>query len=189
MHPLAVVIRRKQGFGLEFAAEDQVCFSRETVIIKEKTQKTLHNYQQKDCTYKEKWSENLPPDVNTASIIAVVQWQGRKLLLQDKSTSTTLALSCDGGELLGRWHDEGILLTCLRDALVYAVEKTEGEYEIVIDDWEQTSRTRLQPVTGKPTWSHPYLSVCYPSWKHRMVVTSAANRSLDIYQWDMSEGK
>ena len=183
------MISKKQGFGLEFAAEDQVCFSHKIVIIKEKIQKTLHNYQRKDYTYKEKWSENLPPDINTASIIAVER-KSSKLLLQDKSTSTTLALSSDGRELLGSWHRKGILLTCLKDAhLVYAVDKTEGEYEIVIDDWEQTSRTRLQSVTGKPTWAHPYLSVCYLSSRDMIAVTCAADHSLDIYNWNKSEGK
>ena len=124
------------------------------------------------------------------SSVPRIEKKSNKLLLQDKSTSTTLALSSDGGELLDSWHRKGILLTCLKTAhLVYAVEKTEGEYEIVIDDWEQTSKKRLQPVTGKPTWSHPYLSVCYPSWKDRMAVTSAADHSLDIYKWDIAIGK
>ena len=50
-----------------------------------------------------------------ASVIGVYSqaFVVKKLLLQDKSTSTTLVLSADDRDLLDSWHHEGILLTCL----------------------------------------------------------------------------
>ena len=206
------MIRVKQGVRLEFAAENQVSFNsydydigeetdvnyraeRRDVIIKDKAQNTLHQYQLEGCIYKEGWSENLPPGVNTASIIAVYSYgSGYKLLLQDKSTSTTLEFS-PASRKLDSWHYEGILLTCLsitwRSSIypVYAVEKTEGEYEIVIfsiGDIEMILEKRLRPVTAKLTWSHPYLSVCGNETERRIAVTSS-DRSLDICYWEFGK--
>ena len=188
MHPVTVVITMSRGDRLGFAAGKQVGYGRYgEVVMKEKAQKTLHRYKFNDKIYQETWSEDFPHGVNTASVIAVYSaTRGQKLLLQDKSTSTTLVLSSDGRELLDSWHHEGILLTCLWDSEpVYVVENTYGEYEIVIVNKDR-SETRLQPVTAKSPWSHPYLSVCYyeSNFQHiiRIAVTSK-DRTLDIYDW------
>ena len=174
---------------LEWAADNQVGYGQYgDVIMKEKAQKTLHKYMLllEEVIYKETWSENFPHDVNAASVIGVC-WHNSeyKPLLHDKSTSTTLVLSSDGKELLNSLHHEGVLLTYLcHDGLdgqqVYAVEKTYGECEIVIVDNKDISETRLQPVAGKPTWSHPYLSVCEDMRNDWIAVTSK-DHTLDIY--------
>ena len=185
MNPVTVVIKMSRGDRLEFAAEKQVGYgSVVEVIIKEKAQKTLHRYDlqlNELKTYQEIWSEDFPHGVNTASVIAVYSATGgQKLLLQDKSTSTTLVLSSDGRELLDSWHHEGILLTCLYDNdPVYVVENTYGEYEIVIVNTDR-SETRLQPVAAKSPWSHPYLPVCQLFVGRRIAVTSK-DHTLDIY--------
>ena len=199
------MVRVKQGVHLEFAAEIQVGFSPhgKDVIIKEKAQKTLHQYQLEGWIYKEGWSETLPPGVNTASIIAgyreyIYGNDDYKLVLQDKRTSTTLVFSSNDREHLHSCHYEGILLTRVTATfatyLVYAVEKTEGGYEIVVvnsafvDVAHIRKEKRLKPVTAKPTWSRPFLSVCTLSrggGHPNIVVTSAADRSLDIYYWDL----
>ena len=107
---------------------------------------------------------------------------GGGLLLQGKSTSTTMLLSSDGRELLDSWHHEGILLACFfHNEPVYAVENTYGEYEIVIVN-EDRSETRLQPVATKSPWSHPYLSVCQYVVGNRIAVTSK-DHTLDIYDY------
>ena len=182
MHPVTVVIKMSRSDRLGFAAEKQVGYGLHgEVVIKEKAQKTLHRYEFNDKIYQEIWSEDFPHGVNTASVIAVyiALFSGHKLLLQDKSTSTTLVLSSDGREL-DSWHHEGILLTCLRNGEpVYVVENTYGEYEIVIVNTDR-SETRLQPVTTKPTWSHPYLSVCQYYALGKIAVTSK-DHTLDIY--------
>ena len=174
-----------RGERLDFAAENQVGygFHRE-VIIKEKAQKTLHRYdlQVNEIVYQEVWSEDFPHGVNTGSVIAVyIVSGGYKLLLQDKSKSTTLVLSSDGREILNSWHHEGILLTILfDDEKVYVVENTYGEYEVVIVNKDR-SETRLQPVAVKSPWTHPYLSVCqYCGFSSRIAVTSK-DHTLDIY--------
>ena len=174
-----------RGNRLEFAAEKQVGYNAYgKVIIKEKARKTLHKYelQSREMVYQEIWSEDFPHGVNTASVIAVYSPSGGdKLLLQDKSTSTTLVLSSDGREFLDSWNHEGIFLTCLyQDEPVYAVEKTSREYEIVIvkENRDGKYEKRLQPVASKPTWSHPYLSVCETAG--RIAVTSK-DHTLDIY--------
>ena len=171
-----------RGDRLEFAAENQVGYGLYgEIVIKEKAQKTLHNYklQLNEITYQEIWSEDFPHGVNTASVTAVYGVTGGcKLLLQDKSTSTTLVLSSDGRELLDSLHHEGILLTTIFvENLVYVVKNTYGEYEIVIVNGD-ISETRLQPVTTKPTWSHPYLSVCE---NISMIAVTSKDRTLDIY--------
>ena len=185
-------IETSRGVHLEFAAEDQVGFHNDTgeVIIKEKAQNTLHKYELQfpENIYQEIWSEDFPDGVNTASVIAVHEVHesdfSYRLLLQDKNTSTTLALSFDDRKLLDSWHHEGILLTCFNfEYGVYAVEKAEEGYEIVIaetknKDHETRSETRLQPVAATPTWSHPYLSVC--KGEGRLAVTSS-DHTLDIY--------
>ena len=176
----------KQGIRLEFAAENQVDFGRGGIfVLKEKAQNTIHKYNLKRYTDKEVCITNLPSGVNTANIISECEFCNGTggLILQDSSTAATLVLSPDGTELLDSWHHEGILLTCLNgNDPMYAVETTEGEYEIaiVIDN---KSETRLQPVTGKPTWSHPYLSVANNLWTELMAVTSATDHSLDIYKY------
>ena len=150
--------------------------------MKEKAQKTLHRYRLRvyEMIYQEIWSEDFPHGVSTASVIAVYGLPGGcKLLLQDKSTSTTLVLSSDGRENLDSWVHEGILLTCLfANEPVYAVENTYGEYEIVIVN-EDRSETKL-PVTAKSPWSHPYLSVCQRYIGDRIAVVSK-DHTLDIY--------
>ena len=174
-----MVFKKHQGVRLEWAAANQVGFCIEgEVIIKEKAQKTLHKYKlhSKEIMYQEMWSEHFPHGVDTASVIAV---KYQEPLLQDKR-STTLLLSNDGKILLDSWQHEGILLTCFLDKAVYAVEKTSGEYEIVIVDIDDRSETRLQPVAAKPTWSHTYLSVC--GYEAGTVVASK-DRTLDIYRW------
>ena len=174
---------------LEFAAENQVGYGTSTeVIIKEKAQNTLHKYKlqlNEIKTYQEIWSEDLPHGVNTASIIgAMYSWiDGETPLLHDKSTSTTLVLSSDGRKILDNWHHEGVHLTTFGSVVglkqVYAVEKTSGEYEIVIVHADR-SETKLQPLTAKPTWSHPCLSVSQFINKRHIAVTSK-DRTLDIY--------
>ena len=188
-----------QGIHLEFPADYQVGhrFNGE-VIIKEKAQNTLHKYKLHfpKYIYQEIWSVDFPHGVNTASVTAVYSKKilgrelqyGYKVLLQDKSTSTTLILSSDGTKLLDSWHHEGILLTCFcsgwSEYFVHVVEKTDGEYEIVIIERnirlnnKDISETRLQPVAAKPTWSHPYLSLCKSN--SRIAVTST-DHTLDIY--------
>ena len=183
VHPLTVVIRVKHGVRLEFAAEKQVTFNKVgDVIISRKSPKTLHQYQLEGCIYKEVRSENLPPGVDTASIVAVYYCYGHyELLLQDKNTATKLIWSPDSRELLNIRDYEGIFLpNCNHTGCqMFAVERTEREYEIVIKEWND-SEIRLQLLTAKATWSHPYLSVCRTDYK--VAVTSAADRSLDIYR-------
>ena len=180
IHPVTVVITMSRGDRLGFAAEKQVgyCLYGE-VVIKEKAQKTLHKYkvQFNEMIHQEIWSDDFPRGVNTASVIG--EWDGHKLLLWDKSTSTTLLLSSDGRKLLDSWHHEGILLTCLRNSKpVYAVENAYGEYEIVIV--KHRSETRIQPVTTKSPWSHPYLSVC--RYDHERIAVTSKDHTLDIYR-------
>ena len=180
-----------RGVRLEVAAEDQVGFYERTgeVFIKEKAQNTLHKYklQFKENIYQEIWSEDFPDGVNTASVISMYDddmyedGYNLKLVLHDKSTSSTLLLSSDGKELLDSWHhDDEILLTCFSSAFyglfVFAMEMAEGEYKIVIV--EGSSTIRLQPVAAKPTWSNPYLSVC--EIMRRLAVIST-DHTLDIY--------
>ena len=147
---------------LEIAAENHVGYGFfSEVIIQEKARNSLHRYnlRKNELIYQEIWSEDFPHGVNTASVVAVYDVIGGRLLLQDKSTSTTLVLSSDGRELVDSWHHEGILLTCLwGNEPVYVVENTYGEYEIAIVR-EVRPEKRLQPVAAKTSWSHPYLSV------------------------------
>ena len=176
----------KQGVCLEFPAENQVDFNgRVDFVMKEKAQKTLHKFTlEGHGGSTEVWSTKIPPGVNTDGVIALYGsgYSDAKPILQDKGTSATLVLTSNGTELLDSWHHKGILLTCLDfEHPVYAVEKTEGEYEIVIVRYNK-SETRLQPVTTKPTWSHPYLSVCKDVVTDMLAVTSA-DPSLDIYKW------
>ena len=177
-----------QGVRLEFAAENQVGFEDITgeVIIQEKGQKRLHRYElkiQEGNVYQEEWSENFPHNISSASIITLCEDHP---LLQDKGTSTILKMSSNGRELLDSWHHEGILLTSLfLYGLVYAVEKTNGEYEILIVKDKETSKKgrsekRLQPVTAKPTWTHPYLSVT----KGDGIAVTSTHHTLDIYSYD-----
>ena len=185
MHPLTVAIKMSRGDRLEWAAEKQVGYGLfGEVMIKEKAQKTLHRFelQLNEIIRQEVRSEDFPHGVNTGSTIGVMYslTDDHKLLLWDKSTSTTLVLSSDGRELLDSWHHEVVLLTILsHNEPVYAVESTYGEYEIVIVNKDR-SETRLQPVTTKPTWSHPYLSVCQYFTGSRIAVTSK-DHTLDIY--------
>ena len=185
---------KSRGVRLEFAAEDQVVFFGDKVIIKVKAQNTLHKYelQLPKMIYQEmRMSEDLPHGVNTASVMAV-RWGN--ILLQDKSTSTTLQLSCKSTKLLDSWRHEGILLSYHRhvdnrNQFMYAVEKTYGEYEIVIVEMiyhlgcsrEFRDIVRLQPVGTKPTWSHPYLSVCL---KDQKLAVTSTEHTLDIYCQD-----
>ena len=193
VRPLTVVTEMSRCVQLEFAAENQVGYGRHgEVVIKEKAQKTLHKYNLpwKEVVYKVIWSENFPHGVNTASVIAAyatickydsVFVQEVHVILHDKTTSTTLVLSTDGRKLLDSWHHEGILLTCFDEQFVYAVEKAEGGYEIAIVNVKKgRSETKLQPFTAKPTWSHPYLSLCKSVFLKRIVVTST-DHTLDIY--------
>ena len=187
MHPLTVSIKMSSGHRLKWAAEKQVGYGRYgEVVLKEKAQKALHKYdlQLNEIIYQEIWSEDFPHGVNTASVIAVyVPSDDYELLLQDKSTSTTLILSSDGREILDSRHHEGILLTCLyNNEPVYAVENTYGECEIVIVNKDRPE-TRLQPVATKSPWSHPYLSVCQYYVGSRIAVTSK-DHTLDIYSWN-----
>ena len=198
IHPLAVTIETSRTVRLEFAAENQVGINRYTgeIIIKEKAQNTLHKYklQSPDNLYQEIWSENFPHGINTASVIAAYCTikNGCKIALQDKTSSTTLLLSSDGRQLLDSWHHEGILLACFHsEKFAYAVEKAEGEYEIVIveandKDLKKRSEIKLQPVVAKPTWSNYYLSVCMS--KLRIAVTST-DHTLDIYGSGLRHGK
>ena len=80
---------------------------------------------------------------------------------------------------------EGMLLIgCVeRSFPVYVVEKIPGEYEIVILKPTKLE-IKLQPVTGKPTWSTPHLSVCRPQGPWSRLAVTSANHSLDIYKWD-----
>ena len=186
MHCVTVVITMSRGDRLEWAAEKQVGYGQHgEVVMKEKAQKTLHRYklQRNEITYQEIWSEDFPHGVNTASVIAVYSDSSDELLLQDKSTSTTLVLSSNGRDLLDSWHHEGILLTCFSgNTPVYAVENTYGEYKIVIVNKDR-SETRLQPVAAKSPWSHPYLSACEYYLGRRIAVTSK-DHTLDIYYGD-----
>ena len=194
IHLLTVVIEMSRGVRLVFAAENQVGFCQITgeVIIKKKTQNTLHKYKLQflENVYLEIWSEDFPHGVNTASVIGVER-NSFRLFIQDNSTSATLTLSSDGRKCLDSMHHEGILLTCLLlENFVYAVEKTEGEYEIAIvdknvkysdsDSDKDRSEIRLQPVAAKSTWSHPYLSLCEDISGDRVAVIST-DHSLDIY--------
>ena len=173
-----------RGVHLGFAAEDQVAFHEcnGNIIMKEKAQNTLHIYKLHVAknTYQEIWSEDFLHGVNTACVKAFYcdQNDGLKFLLQDRRTLTTQVLSSEGRKLLDSWHYEGILLTCDSYEKMYAVKKAEGKYEIVIVDHKYRNEKRLQPVNAKPTWSHPYLSVC--KMKKRIVVASI-DRTLDIY--------
>ena len=189
-----MVIEKSQGHRLEWAAENQVAYSDDgrVVVMKEKAQNTraLHTYNMEfdmlsdEIIYQKRWNEDLPHGINPASVIAGYGWtDGYRFLLEDKSTSTTLLLCPRGRELVGSWHHEGILLTCLKNAkLVFSVEKRSGEYEIVIvDTCNENKLESLQPITSKPTWSHPYLSVC--EGEGRIAVTSK-HHTLDIYYWD-----
>ena len=203
MHPLTVVIEKKRSVRLEFAAEDQVGVNRYggEVIMKQKAQNILHKYklQSTENIYQKIWSEDFPHCVNTGSVIAAYSADKNdcKILLQDKSTSTILVLSSDGRKLLDSWHCKGILLACYKRGFVldvqfvYAVERAEGEYEIVFvegsdKDRKKRSEIKLQPVTAKNTWSHPELSVCKS--KNRIAVTSTEN-TLDIYKKRSRHGK
>ena len=187
VNPITVVIETSQDVHVGFAAEDQVSFNEDgAVVIKEKAQKTLHKYElktQERNVYQKIWSVDFPPDVNDASIRSVpcslVDYS--YILLQDKNTAT-LKLSLDSDSGWDSWNHEGIILPCSVLKHVYAVEKTVGEYEILIHDYHY--KAKLQPVAGRPTWKDPYLSVCvYGVCTDKVAVTSAS-RTLDIYSRD-----
>ena len=204
-HTLTVVTEMSRGVRLEFAVEDLVGVYQRGVIIKEKAHNTLHEYelQLPEMIYRELWSEDFPHGVNAANVMAVGRWE-TFVLLQDKNTSTTLVLSHEGKKRLGSWHQEGILLnwhdSSYENLFMYAVEKTYGEYEIVIVNRSRFPPSysdnsfywgpdrdilRLQPVGTKPTWSHPYLSVCENDRGKRIAVTSTEH-TLDIYSKDVT---
>ena len=178
-----MVIERSQDIHLGFAAEDQVGFNSDgAVVLKEKAQKTLHKYElqiQERNVYKKSWSKNFPPDVGDASIRSVSGYHN--VLLQDKNT-VTLKLNFDCRKAWDNWHHSGIILPCSEIKCMYAVEKTNEEYELIIND-----KARLQSVMGRPTWTDPHLSVCGVSYEYdvpeRIAVTST-NRTLDIYSMD-----
>ena len=58
------------------------------------------------------------------------------------------------------------------------MEKTDGEYEIIIDDENFIGLHRIQPVAGKPAWKDPYLSVSCASEK---MAVASTNSTFDIY--------
>ena len=170
-----------------FAAEDQVGFNEDgTVVTKEKAQKKLHKYElkiQERNVYQKLWSEDFPRDVNDASIRSMPysMREDSYVSLQDKNTAN-LKLSFESDSGWDSWHHEGIILPCSVLKHVYAVEKTVGEYEILIHDYHY--KAKLQPVAGRPTWKDPYLSVCvYGVCKDRVALTSA-NLIFDIYSRD-----
>ena len=174
----SVVIKVSQGVHLGFAAEDQVGFNKDGgVVVKEITRKTLHEYRlqiQERNVYQESRSEDFPSGVNDASIRSS---SGPSVLLQDKNTATQKR-SFHNLQPWKSWHHEGTILPCSRMKCVYAVEKTDGEYEIIIDDYN--SKARLQPVTGGSPWKDPYLSLCMHGGSDRIAVTST-NNTLQIY--------
>ena len=180
VNPITVVIKISQGIHLEFAAEKQVGFRKEgEVVVKEQAQKTLHEYRlriQEKNVYQKSRSEDFPPDVNDASIRSS---SGPSTFLQDNNTAT-LKLAFHNLKPWKILHHEGILLPCSRIKHVYAVEKTDSEYEIIINDYEFNGG--LQPASGRPTWKDPYLSVCTDRVTSidRIAVTST-NRTLGIY--------
>ena len=175
-----MVIKISQGVHLGFAAENQVSFRQDgEVVVKEKAQKTLHEYRlqiQEKNVYQKSRSEDFPSGVNGASIRSSC---GPATFLQDNNTAT-LKLAFHNLKPWKIWNHKGILLPCSRIKHVYAVEKTDGEYEIVINDYE--FNVRLQPAMGRPTWKDPYLSVCTDGLTSidRIAVTST-NRTLGIY--------
>ena len=182
-----------QGVHLEFEAENQIGFKDDaTVVIKEKAQKTLHKYDlqhQEGNVYQKIWNVDFPLDVNDASIRSVSYSfpQDSYVLLQDKNTATLkLSFDCrsvlDSPESWNSWHYEGIILPCSRIDRVYAVEKTDGEYEIIIND--NNFNARLQPVAGRPSWKDPYLSVCVNGVRKDRIAVASSNHTLDIYNID-----
>ena len=154
------------------------------VIVKKKGQNTLHKFQvQTGYAYQKIWTEESPHDVNTAKVIGISEHG--QAYLQEKSGSPTLVMDSAGKNLLTSWHYEGTLLTCLpSNQPVYAVEKADGEYEIVKVEID-SSEVRLQPVSERPAWPHPYLSVCDDERRSRIAVTSKLH-TLDIYSRDRS---
>ena len=172
-----------QGVHLEFAAEHQVGFKNEgEVVIKEKAKKTLHEYTlqiRERNVYQKSKSGDFPSGVNDASIRSS---SGPSILLQDKNTAT-LKLSFHNLNFWKRCHHEGIILPCSGRSgteRMYAMEKTDGEYEIINND--DRFKAVLQPVAGRPTWKDPYLCVCVDGSASdiKMAVTSR-NHTLDIY--------
>ena len=178
---ITVVIEVRRGVRLEVEAEGQVGFNRQgEVVIKEKAQQTLHKYKlqilERDL-YQEIWSEDIPPGVNSASIRAVTDL-AHEVLLQDNS-SATMKWRFHNLKHWNSWNDEGIILPCSGIGRVYAVEKTAGEYEIIIHD--NHFKARIQPVAGRSTWKDPYLSVCVSGVPEDRIAVTSTNHTLDIY--------
>ena len=185
-----MVIDMSQGVLLGFAAEYQVSFNEDReVVIKEKAQKVLHKYElqiQERNVYQKIWSVDFPPGVNDASIrsLSYSLHKDWYVLLQDKNTAT-LKLSfkhfdqCDRFDGWDSWHHEGIILPCSGIERVYAVEKTDREFEIIINDTH--FKARLQPVATRSTWKDPYLSVCADTVFMDRIGVISTNHTLDIY--------
>ena len=167
----------RQNVQLGFTAEDQVGFDEDgTVVMKEKVQKTLHQFKlqnQEMNVYQKDWSYDFPPGANDASIRSLSE---TRVFLQDKYTAALKRIFSD----YSRWSScekEGIILNCFGLECLYALANTDGEYEIIIND--KDFGPRIQPVAGKPAWKDPYLSVC--SNYEKMAVAST-NNTLDIYR-------
>ena len=167
----------RQYVQLGFTAEDQVGFDEDgTVVMKEKGQKTLHQFKlqnQEMNVYQKDRSYDFPPGANDASIRSLSEMT---VFLQDKYTATLKRIFYEYSRW-GSYNHEGIILNCFGIERVYALAKSDGEYEIILVD--KDFGPRIQPVAGKPAWKDPYLSVC--SNYGKMAVASTDN-TLDIYR-------
>ena len=182
---------------MEIAGENQVAFNElGHLIIKEKEQKQLHCYNlhaEESESAINQWSVQFPPDVNSASIRSATFGE---VLMQDDRTST-LKLSLqpptlhnNNKEVWESYHHEGVILPSIGqdDGRLYAVKKTNGEYEIIIDGCDIKATLQpvaVQPVAGRPTWKDPYLSVCarpaLADWHIDRIAVTSTNCTLDIY--------
>ena len=187
VNPITVVIKMSQGVHLGFAAEDQVGFQRDgSVVIKDKAHETLHKYElqiQEGDLYHKKWSYDLPFGLEDVSIRSA---SGNNVVLQVKNTGTLkfILYYKSIGSVWDRLHHEGIYLNCclLDFEDVYAVERLDGEYEIVFTS--NCTKVRMHPVAGRPTWKDPYLSVCVKEdqYEQYWMAVASANHTLDIYR-------
>jgi hypothetical protein len=103
--------------------------------------------------WNDEWTRPCPDGIEFSCRKAITETGD--VLLQQYSSGPTVKLSHHGQE---QWQQNGYLIDCLSGGrVVYAVEKEEDDWEVVITE-EGVEMMTLRP--SQDTWGEWYLSVC-----------------------------
>ena len=151
--------------------------SRGDVIMAEKEEPhDLHLITMSHGDMAEKWCRHLPGDINPLCRKAVTG-SGDVLLQNSLSSPDTVTLRADGSITTSR-QEGSLITTCLHDLPVYALEKEDDDWEIVVMDHREERRLRPPPAHR---WGNGIvLSVCGSG--ERVAVTDSLSRTLSIFR-------